>query len=270
MPASTSTITTAIWHEQPQATQLFQSQRASCYGYDLHASLMPRASLAEMLLLLFTGEQPCAEHAQLLNALAVGLANPGPRDASVHAAMAAGATGAPAASALMAALGVGAGRSGGAREVFDCMRLWQQCGPDAHAWAQHLGPRPIDKIWPAVEHAPGFDAVGSAAGPLAVKTLLALTELPGLSSGQPAQQGALSWLARHHAQLEQAAGGALSHTLVAAMTFIELGLNPSQGEMLYLLLRLPGAAAHALEQSRKSYTEFPFPRIELVAPGELL
>ncbi len=45
---------------------------------------------------------------------------------------------------------------------------------------------------------------------------------------------------------------------VAAAAFRDLGLNAEQGEMLYLLLRLPGAAAHALEQKQVGFKRFPF------------
>ena len=262
MSQSTSTVTTAIWQES--GDHPFQAERALCHGYDLHKTLMPRLSWTQMLLLLFTGQQPRPLHARLLNTLAVGLANPGPRDASVHAAMAAGNTGAPLSAALMAALSVGAGRSGGAREVFDCMRLWQQCGPHLHAWREGLTPRAVDRLWPAVAHPAGFDPVGVAAGLLAVKTLALLVEQAGPSAP------ALAWLHTHRVELEGMAAGALSHTMVAATAFSDMGLNAEQGEALYLLLRLPGAAAHALEQAHKSYRDFPFPKIELVEPGEAL
>jgi len=43
----------------------------------------------------------------------------------------------------------------------------------------------------------------------------------------------------------------------------DLGFSPEQGEMLYLLLRLPGAAAHGLEQRALGYKRFPFPPVEL-------
>jgi citrate synthase len=42
-----------------------------------------------------------------------------------------------------------------------------------------------------------------------------------------------------------------------------LGCTPEQGEMLFLLLRLPGAAVHALEQKHTGYKNFPFFQIEL-------
>jgi citrate synthase len=45
---------------------------------------------------------------------------------------------------------------------------------------------------------------------------------------------------------------------VAAATLHELGFTPEQGEILYLFLRLPGAAVHALEQREYGWRKIPF------------
>ena len=50
----------------------------------------------------------------------------------------------------------------------------------------------------------------------------------------------------------------LAMTGVAAAAMIDLGFDVDQGEMLYLLLRLPGAAAHALEQREYGWRHYPF------------
>ena len=48
-----------------------------------------------------------------------------------------------------------------------------------------------------------------------------------------------------------------------------MGFSPEAGEMLYLLLRLPGAASHALEQGSLGHRKFPWYEIELEPmPGE--
>ena len=100
-----------------------------------------------------------------------------------------------------------------------------------------------------MEHAPGFDPNGSVCPPPVEKTLNCLQELGGTP--------ALQWLHTHRAELEAVANCPLAFSGVAAATFFDLGLVPEQAEMLYLLLRLPGAAAHALEQ-RKCW-ELPLP-----------
>jgi citrate synthase len=58
--------------------------------------------------------------------------------------------------------------------------------------------------------------------------------------------------------LEAVTGIPLAITGVAATIFHDLGFRPPQGEMLYLLFRLPGAAVHALEQKELGFRYFPF------------
>ncbi len=45
---------------------------------------------------------------------------------------------------------------------------------------------------------------------------------------------------------------------VCAAAMHDLELSREQGEMLYLLSRLPGIAAHALEQRQQGWDQFPF------------
>ncbi len=53
---------------------------------------------------------------------------------------------------------------------------------------------------------------------------------------------------------------------VIAAAFIDLELSPDQAEMMYLFLRLPGAAAHALEQKELGWKKYPFfgPAVKLL------
>ena len=78
----------------------------------------------------------------------------------------------------------------------------------------------------------------------------------------------LRWLRSNRLELESIAGKPLALSGVAAAAFADLGFAPEQGEMLHLLLRLPGAAAHTLEQREYGHKRFPFGRIEFVS-GEL-
>ena len=50
----------------------------------------------------------------------------------------------------------------------------------------------------------------------------------------------------------------MSITLIAAATLYILGFDEHQASMLFLILRLPGAAAHALEQRDVGWKRFPF------------
>ncbi|HJV93963.1 MAG TPA: citryl-CoA lyase [Azonexus sp.] len=250
-------IATAIWHEEAEPDDPFSTRLARCSGYDVFGEMLGQAHWADMLYLLFRGQAPSASQARLLESLAVALANPGPRDQSVHAAMCGGIGGSTSASCLIAALAVGAGHLGGSREVFLAMESWQHCGCELTSWEAHLTQKPSDiaSIWPAPQHPSGFE-------PHAIKARLpVLQTLAHLAECSPGSR--LSWLNEHRQQLETIAGFPLSLSGVAAAAFADLDLSPEQGEMLYLLLRLPGAAAHALEQKQQSHKNFPFFALEL-------
>lgn len=250
-------IHTGIWQEQAEPDNPFAAALCRCHGYDVYGQLLGRATYIEYLYLLLKGERPDAAAADAFNILAVALANPGPRDPSVHAAMAAGATGAPASSALMAAIAAGAGGAGGAREVLQAMQAWEHCGTDLDTWRTHLATpvanRPM--FWPQAEQAPGFDPHGVRCATPVLQLLAALRSvLPN---------GRLAWLETQRAALELAAGAPLAQTGVVAAAFADLGLAPAEGEMFTLLWRLPGAAVHALEQAQRGFRQFPFFETEL-------
>lgn len=250
-------IQTAIWHEEPEADDPFATRRAFCRGYDVFGQMVGRSRWVEMLWLLFRDNLPDHHSLDLLEALAVALANPGPRDPATHAAMCGGACGSPAAASLMAALAAGAGRHGGAREVFDAMTAWQASGCDLAAWAGYrvdTAEQPLD-TWPAREHLPGFDPNGVSTPTAVVHMLAALAAI--------GRTPRLGWLAENRAALEKLSGLPLNQAGVAAAAFADLGFTPGEGEILHLLLRLPGAAAHAIEQTQGGFRSFPFYAVKL-------
>jgi len=259
----TAYLQTRIWLEEPEPDNAFACRAAYCHGYDVYGEMLGKAGFADMLYLLFKGEAPSPGQAAWLELLAVAIANPGPRDASVHAAMCAGVGGSPAAAVLTAALAVGAGGSGGGREVFRAMQVWSSCGTSIDAWKAHFvegtaRPDPTD-IWPAGEHPAGFDALGVTT---TTPVRQALARFAALDPGSRC-----AWLLANLASLEQAAGHPLSLLGVSAAALADLGMDPEQGEMLFLLLRLPGAAAHALEQRDSGHKRFPFYAVELEEPS---
>jgi len=253
----TESIYTRIWREDPEADNPFATKGAYCHGYDVFGEMLGRAGWADMLYLLFRGEAPTSEQARRLEMLAVALANPGPRDPSVHAAMCGGVAGSTAAASLMAALSVGAGRLGGAREVFDAMSVWIACGSDPASCMARFAEREPESVdvWPKAEHPPGFDPHGVST-PTIVRQLL-----DGLAN--TGTTPVLAWLAAHRVALEDSLALPLSISGVAAAALVDLGFSPREGEMLYLLLRLPGAAAHAIEQADYGFKRFPFYPVEL-------
>jgi citrate synthase len=256
--SSENTIHTRIWREEPEPDNPFATRAAYCRGYDVFGQMAGNARWVEMLVLLLRDELPATPQLDMLEALAVALANPGPRDPSVHAAMCGGVGGSSAAACLIAALSVGAGRYRGAREVFDAMTAWGVCGTDPDAWSAYSRHDTRDDVvdtWPRREHAPGFDPHGASTA-TGVRQLLQTLARIGATPR-------LSWLAAQYEELEKAVGLPLDFSGVAAAAFADLGFLPHEGEMLYLLLRLPGAAAHALEQETYGYKQFPFYPVEL-------
>ncbi|HFD13289.1 MAG TPA: citryl-CoA lyase [Crenotrichaceae bacterium] len=250
---SEEVIHSRIWNERPEPDNPFAAAQCTVSGYDVYGDLLGKASWIEYLYLLFKLEKPATDTTRLLETLAVAIANQGPRDHSIRAANCAGVGGSTSASCLMAALAVGAGQLGGAREVFIGMEYWQHCGKDLELWQQHISNPPRDEradVWPEMQHPPGFDPHGASCSTPVKQTLQALVAChPG---------GALAWLEQHREKLENLADCPLTMTGVAAAAMIDLEMTADQGEMLYLLLRLPGAAAHALEQREYGWRKYPF------------
>jgi citrate synthase len=250
-------VRTRIWREEAEPADRFATRAAHCRGYDVYGDMLGRARWVDMLWLLFREDAPTDAQARLLEALAVALANAGPRDAAVHAAMCSGLGRSPAAAALMAALAVGAGRHGGAQDVAAAITLWTDAPLDVASMATHWVPSaaPTSAIWPEADHPPGFEPNGVVTAGIVRAALQRLADIAGTPR--------LRWLAAHHAAVEAAVGLPLAMSGVAAAALADLGFNPEQGEMLHLLLRLPGAAAHALEQRAGSYKDFPFFALDL-------
>ena len=252
------TIRSKIWSEQAEADNPFAATVCLCHGYDVYGDILGKASWIEYLYLLFRGKRPTPKQAKLLEGLAIAVANQGPRDHSVNAAMNGGVGGSTYASCLMAALAVGAGQLGGAHEVYIAMEYWNRCGQDLELWKKELLSSEIPEradIWLPMEHPPGFDPHGASCATPVQQTLSYLTTH---SDGM-----ALPWLIQHRTELELVADCPLAMTGVAAAALTDLGFAPKQGEMLYLFIRLPGAAVHALEQEEYGWRRFPAFNFEL-------
>lgn len=253
MSESKETIKTRIWFEEPADDNPFAATTCYCSGYDVYGDLLGKVSWIQYLYLLFKLELPTSQQEKLLEAVAVAIANPGIRDHSVRAAMNAGVGGSTRASALIAAISVGAGNLNGGREIVQMMRLWQRHGCDLAGWQNHISAPPAEEridAWLPMEHLPGFDPNGASC---TKPVLLTLSLLENIMPG-----GKLTWLKDNRVELEARAGYPLAMSGVIATAFTELGFSEAESEILYLLLRLPGAAAHALEQESHGWRQYPF------------
>jgi citrate synthase len=243
-----------IWYEQPEPNDPFSAKNCFCHGYDVFEDILPNASWSEYLYLIFKGERPSPSAGLLLEKLAVAVANPGLRDNSVRAAMNAGVGGSTAASSLIAALGVGAGQFGGAREIYSLVSQWEICGTDLEGWQSFLlNPNSRNArtdIWKEYDHSPGFNPNAKSCSNTTIELLEYLCQIY--------PSGAIHWLREFRSELEQFCEQPMSTASVFACAFHELKFSASEAEMLYLILRLPGAAAHSLEQKKLGWKQFPF------------
>ena len=96
----------------------------------------------------------------------------------------------------------------------------------------------------------GFDPNGVSC-PTPVKQTLA--HLADIGKGTH-----LQWLNANRSALEEYAECPLAFSGVAAAALYDLEFLPEQAEMLFLLLRLPGAAVHSLEQEKLGWRKYPF------------
>lgn len=250
---SKENIITAIWDEDTDDLSEFACKDAYIYGYSLTSELVPKATYADTLYLMFKGELPSIQERKLLETFLVIAANPGPRDPSIHAAMSAGVGGSTAASALMAALAVGSGQVQGSRELFWCMNCLQsqttRSVSDLYESLCHINYP--DDTYPKNSEIPGFYPYHDKTEEYLKKVLSALASLCPKDSWT-------AWLSKELNNLEQKSNKGISQMLVFANVLTDLKLTPQQGEMLTLLARLPGAAVHSLEQIKAGYKNFPF------------
>lgn len=242
-----------FWEEVAEDDNPFATKEALCHGYNVYEDILQKATWFEYLYLMFKGERPTVAQAKLLEKLAIALANPGPREASVRAAMNGGVGGSTHAASLMAALAVGAGQYGGAQEVSVCVSLWRTNAHDLDKWKHSLlnpNEHYQEDIWLPFEHAPGFDPNGIALSSTNAAILESLSRL--------SDTGTVTWLDQNRQALELVTGYPLSISGIAAAAFYDLGFEEKQAAYLYLILRLPGAAVHAIEQEGMGWKKFPF------------
>ncbi len=241
---------TRIWQEEPTADNPYLPARCRCHGYDLF-ELMAKRRFADVLFLLFNGELPTADQADLLEALMIACINPGPRHPATRAAMNAGVGKTYAVHILPIALSVMGGQHLGGGEVEETMRfLRRSLRRDAAACAQELlaeAKRPAEGDW---HIAPGFGSRFGGIDPLP-------NQMAGLFHQQPASGAALAWGA---AFAEALAPHNLGWLLpgVAAAVLCDLGFHPRAGSGLFQIFTAPGLLAHGLELANKPITAMPF------------
>lgn len=237
---------TRIWYEEPAADNPYIANKAFCYGYDL-LELMAKRSFIDVFYLMFRGELPTRDEAQLLQQLMVALINPGPRNLATRAAMNAGVGKTDPVHILPIAAAVLGGEHEGAGEIEAAMRfLRKHQSSDLGAMVNAL----LDADNGKKISTPGFGKHHGGVDLLSQNIATALAALPGAGK-------ALHW-GNHFALLLKAQGIGWLSTGVAAAVFADLGFQPRAGGCLYQLLCAPGLVAQGLELANKPITAMPF------------
>ena len=118
----TDRTVTRIWQEEPLPKNPYLAEKCSCHGYDI-LELAKKRSFVDVLFLLFQGELPERNQAELLEVLMIALINPGPRHPATRASMNAAVGKANPAHILPVGLAVLSGAHLGGEEVSGAMRF---------------------------------------------------------------------------------------------------------------------------------------------------
>ncbi len=241
---------TRIWAEQPSEQNPYIAQTALCYGYDLQA-LLGKRSFVDVFYLLFRGELPSAEQAQLLEKLMIALINPGPRHPATRAAMNAGVGKTDPLHILPIGAGVYGGEYQGAGAIEAAMRFLRKArGDDPASYLEQLAAADYLDESPL----PGFGRIYGGRD-------LLTQSLAQLLLAEPGAGECMGWGAALAAQLASVNAGWL-RTGLAAAVLADLGFQPRVGACLFQLLGAPGLVAHGLELANKPITAMPFVKDE--------
>jgi citrate synthase len=246
-----SRITTRIWSEVPSPDNPYVSEQSRCHGYELF-ELIKKRSFVDVLFLLFQGELPEKSQSDLLEALFIGLINPGPRHPATRAAMYTGIGKTDTAHILpISLLTLGSPYLGG-NEVAASMRFLNK----------HYRKAPEEVVREITKYtthshegdfhiAPGFGTRFNSIDVISTELARHLSLLPGSGT-------ILQWSSKFAQLLEDQYSCGWLSTGVAAAVLSELGFHPRTGAGLFQLMNAPGLLAHGLEMSNKSITAMPF------------
>jgi citrate synthase len=204
-----------------------------------------------MLFLLLQGELPSPPQAELLSALMVALANPGPRHPATRAVMNAAVSRTKAEHLVPIGLSLLGGEHLGGAEVAAGMRflrLHRRKPPEQVAGRLLEEQVPLSQGDTHV--APGFGTRFGGVAPMPTQIAARLAALPAAGT-------ALEWGYAFAEALRPAGQGWLTPG-VAAAALLDLGFPPRAGAGLFQIMCAPGILAHGLELSGKPLTAMPF------------
>ena len=241
---------TEIWEEDASADNPYLAEKCRCHGYDL-IELMQKRSFVDVLFLLFKGELPAKEQAELLEHLMIAFINPGPRHPATRAAQLSGVSMTLVHHIVPVSLNVISGNHLGGGEVFRAMKFLK-----AHMekFPENLSKSLFNKLSPPDDGdwhvAPGFGCRFGGIDPMPGKIAAMLADLPG--SGE-----ALAWGNSFAEAIRPRKMGWLTPGVVAA-ALIDLEFDRKAGPGFFQIISAPGLLAHGLELSGKPLTAMQF------------
>ena len=241
---------TRIWQEEPSEENPYVAESSRCHGYD-QLDLVKRRSFVDVFYLLFRGELPSADEAELFEALMVAFINPGPRHPSTRAAMNAGVGKTDPGLILPIALITLSGKHNAAGALEEAMRFLRKIKrhPAIDVLPQLLieNKRPKEGDWYI---APGFGSHFNGVDIMSGKIASYLSGLPGAGSS-------LLWGQSFSEVLNEHGLGWLATGVVAAV-LTDLGFSPRAAAGIYQIICAPGLFAHGVELANKPLTAMPF------------
>ena len=234
----------------PSSQNPYIAQSCRCYGYDV-LDLAGKCSFPEVVYLLFRGELPSSQEAELLEKLMIAFINPGPRNPASRAAMLAGVSKAAPSALLPIALNIFSGNHMGSGNVEMTVRFFRRnhkISPDKIIDGYtDLNKKKTELVW---EPIPGFGRRFGGIDEYIEKTASMIGELSG--SGK-----VFEWASAVAEKLHEFNMGWLA-TGVASAVLSDLGFHPKAAAGIYQLIAAPGLLAHGLETLGKPLTAMPF------------
>jgi len=257
-------IRTGVCREFSSETNPFVAEKTLWHGYDAE-KLSANYGWTEMLFLMSQGELPTPEQNLLLNKVMAFLANPGPRDAAVRAAMNCGIGKTPVPTILTTGLTVRGGMAEGAMHIEAAMRLLNGQLPAneerlsnqfdyieqlIHDYRVFWKTHKDDEIVPWPEVPPGFGLYYGERDKRAEKLLAMI----GVNNAE-----ALSLALEIEAVLSEEEGPVfLTLSGAVAAMLCDLGFSPEHGAGIYMIAGSAGILAHGVEQLPRNWNEYPF------------
>ena len=243
-------IKTKIMLEKASQDNAYVTEKRYLYGYD-NEELVSKRSFVDVFILLFKGELPTREEANLLEKLMIGLINPGPRHPAVKASMVAGVSKANIEHLLPIGLSVLGGESNGAKEVLLAMKFIKK--NVSNSTTEVVKSIRVESSDEGDFHPfPGFGSCYGGRDIYSNNLIVQLLEQTDIDNSA----GYLRWANQLSQELKKSNMGVLTTGLAAAV-FLEIGIPNREAVGLFQIICAPGVFTQGAEQTHLPITAMP-------------